>query len=87
MREHNERYIPVALPSLPFKDNHDLLLSSHFLFMYSDSLGFQFHLNTIDEMLRVTKEVIRIFPTIDLEGNEYKYLNEIKDHLVNRGCE
>lgn len=31
-------------------------------------------------MLRVTKEVIRIFPTIDLEGNEYKYLNEIKDH-------
>ncbi len=53
--------------------------------MYTDSLGFQFHLNTIDEMLRVTKEVIRIFPTIDLEGNEYKYLK--KDHLVNRGCE
>ncbi|MBP2080109.1 hypothetical protein J2Z64_004421 [Oceanobacillus polygoni] len=34
VREHNKHYIPVALPFLPFKDNHDLLLSSHFLPIY-----------------------------------------------------
>ncbi len=37
MRESNGRYVPVTLPSLPFKDaEFDVILSAHFLFMYAD---------------------------------------------------
>ncbi|WP_249312911.1 hypothetical protein [Lederbergia citrea] len=45
MRESSERYVPVTLPSLPFKDGEfDILLSAHFLFMYADRLDYQFHI-------------------------------------------
>ena len=78
MRESSERYIPVTLPSLPFKDEEfDILLSAHFLFMYADRLDYQFHLETLNELLRVTKEEIRIFPLVDLEGKRYEHLDKL----------
>jgi len=46
MIESRERYIPVPLPILPFKDEQfDILLSAHFLFMYADRLDYQFTSN------------------------------------------
>jgi hypothetical protein len=57
------RYIHEELPQLSFSEKaFDLALSSHFLFLYSEHLDFEFHLLAIEEMLRVAKEV-RIFPT------------------------
>ena len=65
MKELSERYVPVTLPSLPFKDDEfDLILSAHFLFMYADRLDYPFHLSTVKELLRVSKEEIRIFPLL-----------------------
>lgn len=48
-------------------DYFDIGLSSHFLLMYT-SLGYDFHIASMTEMLRVCKE-IRIFPIVDLDAN------------------
>lgn len=82
-----DRYVPVTLPTLPFEDaEFDILLSAHFLFMYADRLDYSFHIKTIMEFLRVTKEEIRIFPLVDLEGKHYKHLDQIISDLVDYGC-
>ncbi len=87
MRESSERYVPTTLPSLPFKNEEfDILLSAHFLFMYSDRLDYQFHIETLDELLRVTKEEVRIFPLVDLEGKRYNQLDKIISYLTDSGC-
>lgn len=62
------RYVAAALPALPFADQaFDLVLSSHFLFLYDAQLGGDFHLAAIREMLRLGHE-LRIFPLLDLDG-------------------
>ena len=87
MRESSERYVPVTLPSLPFKDGEfDVLLSAHFLFMYDDRLDYQFHLTTLNELLRVTNEEIRIFPLVGLEGKRYEHLDKLINNLTDNGC-
>ncbi len=87
MRESSERYIPVTLPILPFKDaEFDILLSAHFLFTYADRLEYEFHITTLNELLRVSKEEIRIFPIVDLEGKRYEHLNKIVKYLEDMGC-
>ena len=60
------RYVTAAAPSLPFADgSFELALSSHFLFLYSEQLGRQFHEDAVFELCRVAEEV-RIFPLIAL---------------------
>ncbi|MFS0891057.1 SAM-dependent methyltransferase [Peribacillus frigoritolerans] len=87
MRKSSDRYVPVTLPSLPFKDGEfDILLSAHFLFMYADRLDYQFHIETLNELLRVTKEEIRIFPIVDLEGKRYEHLDKLIIYLADNGC-
>lgn len=87
MRKSNERYIPVTLPSLPFKNaEFDVILSAHFLFMYADRLDYQFHVTTLNELLRVSKEEIRIFPLADLEGKRYEHLNNLVSYVTENGC-
>ena len=86
MRKSSERYVPVTLPSLPFKDGEfDVLLSAHFLFMYADRLDYQFHISTLNELLRITKEEIRIFPLVDLEGKRYIHLDKLTNYLTDNG--
>jgi hypothetical protein len=78
-----KRYLYAEMPQLPFFDNQfDLSLSSHFLFLYSDNLDFDFHLSSIKEILRVSKET-RIFPIVDLNNNQSIHLNGIIDELQN----
>ena len=61
------RYRSAALPRLPFEDgSYDLGLCSHLLFLYSEQLGRDFHIQAIRTLLRVCREV-RIFPLLDLE--------------------
>ncbi len=79
------RYIFAELPELPFSDNQfDLSLSSHFLFLYSDNLSFDFHLKSIKEMLCVSKEV-RIFPVLDLNSQISPYVEKIQMELDKEG--
>jgi len=79
------RYIPGELPALPFADGEfDLALSSHFLFLYSDHLSAQFHLETLREMLRVAREV-RVFPLVTLANALSPHLHFVTEQLANIG--
>ena len=81
------RYICHELPDrLNYEDNYfDIGLSSHFLLMYT-SLGYDFHIASMTEMLRVCKE-IRVFPIVDLDANKTDLTEKVighfkKDHRV-----
>ncbi len=59
------RYRDIGFPELPFSDgSFDLAVSSHLLFTYSEQFSFEFHLQSILELLRVAKEV-RVFPLVE----------------------
>lgn len=74
------RYQVQKLPKLYFADKtFDLALCSHFLFLYSEQCDRNFHLASITEMLRVSREV-RIFPLLTLMQKTSPYL----DFIVNR---
>ena len=67
--EADNRYVAGSAPEIPFEsDTFDLALSSHFLFLYSAHFGFDEHLQTIKELMRVSKEV-RIFPLLAIHNN------------------
>jgi len=73
------------LPKLSFKDNSfDLVLSSHFLFLYSEHFDLQFHIDSILEMCRVSKKEVKVFPLLDLKNQKSKYLESILDILRNK---
>lgn len=79
------RYIAGELPSLPFKSGQfDIALSSHFLFLYSAHLSAEFHLQSLQEMLRVAHEV-RVFPLLALDSTPSPYIEFVSNNLVKHG--
>jgi len=69
------RYIVGELPSLPFTDSiFDLVLCSHFLFLYSQHLDLDFHIESIKELSRIAGEV-RIFPLVELGARKSRHLD------------
>jgi len=70
------RYRIAELPALPFRDGEfDLAVCSHFLFVYTNLLKFEFHLDSIRELCRVAREA-RIFPLLPSFENEHsRYLS------------
>ena len=82
-----KRYQFQMLPELSFSSNQfDLALSSHFLFLYSEHLDYEFHLKSILEMLRVAKEV-RIFPLMTLKNEKSPYVEKVIKELEVLGYE
>ncbi len=81
------RYVPGALPRLPFPDHcFDLVLSSHLLFTYSDRLDQAFHLTALLEMARVSRGQVRIFPLLGhVDGKPYPHLEHLREALTSRG--
>lgn len=72
-----KRYINASLPNLPFTDkSFDIALCSHFLFLYSEQLSEEFHINAINELCRIAAEV-RIFPLLELGSKESRHLNNV----------
>ena len=79
------RYLNQELPQLNFKDKEfDLALCSHFLFLYSEHYDYQFHVNSIREMLRIANEV-RIFPLLTLMLQRSPYLDKVIQQLGELG--
>ena len=79
------RYIAGELPLLPFESGKfDIALSSHFLFLYSAHLSAEFHLQALQEMLRVSREV-RVFPLLTLDGASSPHLHFVNEYLANHG--
>jgi hypothetical protein len=80
------RYLYQSLPSLEFADDQfELCLCSHLLFLYSEQLSLDFHITSIDELLRISQEV-RIFPLLKLDGKPSPYLELVMEALSNKGC-
>lgn len=78
------RYQAHGLPRLPYRDDEfDLALCSHFLLLY-DSLGEDFHLQSLRELCRVACEV-RIFPLRSLAGQRPSFLSRIVQQLNEEG--
>jgi hypothetical protein len=79
------RYINGELPRLPFDDqSFDLALCSHFLFTYSDLLSQGFHLDSIQDLCRVAREV-RIFPLLNISGETSSLLTPVMEELTQIG--
>ncbi|MBK2094358.1 SAM-dependent methyltransferase [Francisella philomiragia] len=78
------RYIYNTLPDLSsFTDkSFDIVLCSHFLFLYSKHLDLDFHIESILEMCRLAKAEVRVFPILDLESNKSKHLDKVLEVLV-----
>jgi len=82
--KRQEKYIHAELPSLPFGDNEfDLALCAHLLFLYTDTLSLEFHIDAINEMCRVSQEV-RIFPLLDMNANRSIYVDPVKNEFSSK---
>jgi hypothetical protein len=80
------RYQVGELPKLSFADQtFDLALCSHFLFLYSQHCDYDFHRESIRELLRVSREV-RIFPLLTLMQEQSPYLTPLLEDLQ-QGCQ
>jgi SAM-dependent methyltransferase len=80
----NDRYFSASLPELPFKnDTFGLIVCSHFLFLYADTFGEQFHRESIIELMRVLKPggELRIYPLVTLKWGEIPFLTELLSEL------
>lgn len=85
VEKNNGRYIAGKLPLLPFENGaFDMALSSHFLFLYSAHLSAEFHLQALQEMLRVAREV-RVFPMLTLDGKPSPHITFIRESLESLG--
>lgn len=79
------RYLAMSLPKLSFEfGQFDLALCSHFLFLYSQQLSTEFHLNSIKEMSKVANEV-RIFPLLELGSIKSRHLTQVSSQLQKKG--
>jgi len=74
------RYVDHTLPDRVGLPDHtyELGLSSHFLLLY-ESLGLDFHLAALDEMLRLCREV-RVFPICNLDGKATELAAKVIAH-------
>jgi hypothetical protein len=79
------RYVADSLPNLSFKDKHfDLALCAHYLFLYSEQVNVEQHIDAIKELCRVAREV-RIYPLISLNGETSLHLPKVTTILGNLG--
>jgi hypothetical protein len=79
------RYVDASLPVLPFADQEfELAVCSHFLFLYSQHLSQDFHLQSIQELCRVARET-RIFPVLELGSKRSRHLDSILEMLGTDG--
>ncbi|NQX68181.1 class I SAM-dependent methyltransferase [Paenibacillus alba] len=82
------RYHVSYLPDLPFEDEtFELVLCSHFMFLYEEQFDFAFHLAAVRELLRICKPggEVRIYPLLSFQTVEYRRLNELINELDQEG--
>lgn len=76
------RYVQGSLPNLPFEDrNFDLVLSSHFLFLYGDQFNYDFHLASVLELFRVCSREVRIYPVQSADAQPYEAMPRLLNDL------
>jgi hypothetical protein len=79
------RYQIASLPKLPFPAGHfDLALCSHLLFLYSGHLAEEFHVQSVQELCRVAREV-RVFPLLTLSHEPSPHVIPVRARLQQAG--
>jgi len=74
-KRHLQRYFAGELPRLPFADGEfDLTLASYLLFAYQDRFDYEFHRDSILEIMPVTRREARIYPTVTFEAQPREYI-------------
>ena len=77
-----KRYVKAVLPNLPFSDkSFDLVLSSNFLFYYHNMFDYDFHHDSILEMLRVTSKELRIYPIQKPDAKIPEYFETLMESI------
>jgi hypothetical protein len=83
---HRERYVDTAYPRSRFGDKQfTVSLASHFLFLYDEHLDYDFHRETVRELIRVTSREVRIFPLINLRYHRSIFVGRIAEELRQEG--
>ena len=78
-KAHPDRYVAGELPRLPFADaRFDVTLVSYLLFAYQDRLSYEFHRDSVLEIMRVTRDEARIYPTVTLEAQPSEYVRMLQ---------
>jgi len=73
------RYVPGRLPTLPFRDGEfDLTLVSYLLFVYEDQFDYEFHKQSLQEIMRVTRDEARVYPIVTFEASRSSYLDRLR---------
>jgi hypothetical protein len=79
------RYVRGSLPELPLGfGQFQLALCSHFLFLYSEQLDFEFHLRSVLALCGVAGEV-RIFPLFELGSRLSRHIDPVMGSLRELG--
>ena len=79
------RYLPAALPHLPFADGaFDLALCSFLFFLRPERHSISFHVDGLSELVRVAREV-RVFPILQVDGRLPEYAKDITNRCAPRG--
>jgi hypothetical protein len=77
------RYFGAALPQLPFFDRtFDVVLCAHLLFVYARQLDYAFHLAACRELVRVSRDDVRIHPVCGADGQPYQHLPRLIQDLA-----
>jgi hypothetical protein len=81
-RGPDARYVPAALPELPFADGaFRRALCGYLLFAYPDHLDHAAHERALRELLRVAGEV-RVYPLIDTAYERYPGIDDLRRTLA-----
>ena len=71
------------LPRLLFANGEfDLTLVSYLLFAYQDRFDYEFHRDSILEIMRVTRGEARIYPTVTFEAQPSEYAPMLRSDLA-----
>nr|EES53254.1 MAG: conserved hypothetical protein [Leptospirillum ferrodiazotrophum] len=82
---HSGRYVAESLPALSFFDRQfSLALCSHFLFLYSEHLSLNFHVQSLVELCRVA-DTVRVFPLLELGAKPSRHLDSVLKILEEKG--
>ena len=83
-----ERYVDTAYPASAFADGQfTVSLASHFLFLYDEHLSYDFHRETVRELMRITARQVRIFPLVNLRYQRSLFADRLAGELMRAGHE
>ena len=82
------RHVAARLPRLPFRDREfDLVLSGHLLFIYRELLPPDFQILALQELVRVSRGEVRVFPVSQMNREPFPKLDELRRDLKKSGIE